>query len=175
MEFAIDREHKPVDPVGMSRDFFLQNVAKVIHCTRRLSEEMRPIIPIENRITLIVPRFEDFVFSPEPGSFYVNSNFIKRTCKLDENIKIHLFEESSIEDRSILRIVNPKIRKYQARYEFSRPESTLNSSAWEQFVRKVASFGHTYVITEPLEAGGAHLWRAYLATHLADEVSYLHP
>ena len=172
-DFAIDPEHVPVDPVGMSRDLFLQNVAKTIHCSRRLSDSVKPTIPPGNQITLLVPRIEDFVFEPRIDSYYINANFIKKTSERDQGVSVHLFEENTIVDRSILNTVNSKTRWYEAKYEFNRPEMILNSAAWHDFVREVASFGSTYVITEPLTAGSTHLWKSYLASHLADEIRYL--
>lgn len=173
LDYAIDLQHSPVDPAGMARDSFLQNVAKTIHCARRLSDTFEPTIPQSNRIVLLVPKSEEFHFLQEPDSFYVNASFIKPNYDFEQHAQLCSFEESRIADRSILSFVNPESRLYEARFEFNAPEKALNSSAWKDFIRKVSSFGLTYVITEPLLAGGINHWKPYLATYLADEVKYL--
>jgi protein-tyrosine-phosphatase len=173
LDYAIDLQHSPVDPAGMAKDTFLQNVAKIIHCTRRLSDTFEPTIPQSNRIILLVPKSEEFHFLQEPDSFYVNASFIKPNYDFKQHAQLCSFEESRIADRSILSLVNPESRHYEARFEFNAPEKVLNSPAWKEFIRKVSSFGPTYVITEPLMAGGIDHWKPYLATYLADEVRYL--
>jgi len=173
VDFAIDNEHVPIDPLGMSKNSFLENVSKVIHCTQRLHRTFMKTIPQFHEVIVIVPRTEDFLFLPESDCYVIDASFVKQNHKFSRLIGLCRFEELGILDGSILKSVNSETHFYEARFEFNRPEMILISPMWNEFVRKVSSLGTTYVITEPLCAGGSPLWKSYLATYFADQVRYL--
>jgi protein-tyrosine-phosphatase len=173
VDFAINNQHVPVDPLGMSKNSFLENVSKVIHCTQRLNRTFMATIPRLHEVIIIVPRTEDFLFLPESDCYVIDASFVKQNNKFNQLIGRCRFEEIGILDGSILKSVNSGTHFYEARFEFNRPEMILISPMWYEFVRKVSSMGTTYVITEPLSAGGSPLWKSYLATYFADQVRYL--
>ena len=173
INFAVDSVHIPIDPVELSLNGLLENISKTIHCTFRLLDKTFPSLPKQFNITVKLPRSEDSIISIKSDAYFVDA----RLRKLDSNDRLvrnstYEFKESELFDGSLIASVDKNISSYKAKFDFSQPEMALVSKQWAEFLCKVNSIGPLTVLTEPLMARGARLWRPYIASYVADTIHY---
>jgi len=168
--FAIDNQHKPLDPISFSAKDFADNLSKIIHCTIRfsISEYSTLGLPFTSSASL-VPRTV-FNFRNYPSSTYIDTRL--KTRNLYENMpnQVHWFTEQELQSGQLAKGVDPQISVYAPKFEFRRPEFSLMSRQWIDFVRAVEALGPTTLLVENFEASKSSNACSYLATALASSV-----
>jgi len=173
VDYAIDENHIPVDPINMSEIDFRKNLAKLIHCTFRLINKLSPIYAFQSKITALIPQLEKDFFRREPNSFIIDARFIKRATDSRLPERTYFFEEDELLNGKILMFAAKEIETYRAKNEFLQPEKVLISNNWVKFIGKIAEHGPTTIICEPITTQNLPLWKAYLTSSVADVLIYL--
>jgi protein-tyrosine-phosphatase len=172
-DFALDESHVPIDPIGLTRNAFLENISKVVHCTSRLLDSYTPSSPNNREILAVIPQSARFVPYLKSDGFIIDSSFGGYQSKAQSNLEVIWFAESDFRSGNILNLVRKNFVQYSSKYEFLKPEQVLISSIWKDFVEKVALTGPTEVITQPLGRKNSESWQPYLASRLAHAVKYI--
>ena len=172
IDFALDENHEPIDPIGLPRGEFLENISKVIHCTSRLVDLLTPPLSNLHEILAVIPKTSHLVQYPKNEGFVIDSSFGGSQRTGQSNLNVLWFSESDFRSGNILNLVRENVSHYSSKYEFLKPEQVLISESWAKFVKKVASMGPTEVITQPFGSKGSEMWQPYLASRFAHAVRY---
>jgi protein-tyrosine-phosphatase len=172
-KYALDDSHVPADPLGYDTTQMLINNAKVIHCTFRLLNEFNSDAIHKNMICAAIPK-ESNPISYENFEGYVIDARLKHYEETEYSNKLRLkFSQEMLMSGQLESMISSEIFLYTPMREFHRPEETLLSRRWLDFIEKISKNGPTVVITTPRSSPTMDYPDSYLTSVLASAAKYI--